>query len=133
MMIHISRDGQQFGPYPIETARQMLAQGQLQPSDLAFQEGGQEWMPLGQLLGTQGDEMETYNRVAETVGGPSFRLKDNLIQGIVVVAGTGISAVVGLLMGGTQGLLMGLLGGLVVFGLGSGVVLMVMRMFKKGE
>ena len=71
--------------------------------------------------------------VAETVGGPSFRLKDNLIQGIVVVVGTGISAVVGLLMGGTQGLLMGLLGGLVVFGLGSGVVLMVMRMFKKGE
>ena len=45
----------------------------------------------------------------------------------------GISAVLGLLMGGTQGLLMGLLGGLVVFGLGSGVVLMVMRMFKKGE
>ena len=32
-----------------------------------------------------------------------------------------------------MGLLMGLLGGLVVFGLGSGVVLMVMRMFKKGE
>ena len=51
MMIHISRDGQQFGPYPIETARQMLAQGQLQPGDLAFQEGGQEWMPLGHFRG----------------------------------------------------------------------------------
>jgi len=111
----------------------MLGQGQLLPGDLAFQEGGQEWVPLGQLLGVQGEGMETYNRVAETVGGPSFRLKDNLIQGIVVVAGTGISMVVGLLMAGTQGLLMGLLGGLVVFGLGSGVVLMVMRMLKKGE
>ncbi len=112
----------------------MLGQGQLLPGDLAFQEGGQEWVPLGQLLGAQGEGgMESYNRVAETVGGPSFRLKDNLVQGIVVVAGTGISAVVGLLMGGTQGLLLGLLGGLVVFGLGSGVVLMVMRMFKKGE
>ena len=114
MMIHISHDGQQIGPYPIETARQMLGQ----------------W----QLLGAQGEGgMESYNRVAETVGGPSFRLKDNLVQGIVVVAGTGISAVVGLLMGGTQGLMLGLLGGLVVFGLGSGVVLMVMRLFKKGE
>ena len=89
----------------------MLGQGQLLPGDLAFQEGGQEWVPLGQLLGVQGEGMETYNRVA----------------------GTGISMVVGLLMAGTQGLLMGLLGGLVVFGLGSGVVLMVMRMFKKGE
>ena len=29
--------------------------------------------------------------------------------------------------------MLGLLGGLVVFGLGSGVVLMVMRLFKKGE
>ena len=110
----------------------MLGQGQLLPGDLAFQEGGQEWVPLGQLLGAQGEGgMESYNRVAETVGGPSFRLKDNLVQGIV--AGTGISAVVGLLMGGTQGLMLGLLGGLVVFSLGSGVVLMVMRLFKKGE
>ena len=82
----------------------MLGQGQLLPGDLAFQEGGQEWVPLGQLLGVQGEGgMETYNRVAETVGGPSFRLKDNFVQGIVVVAGTGISAVVGLLMGELRG------------------------------
>lgn len=133
MPIFISREGQQFGPYPEADARQMMASGQLLPGDLAVREGEQNWVPLEQLLGPGQGGLESYNRVAETVGGPSFRLKDNLIQGIVVLAGTGISAVVGLLMGGTQGLMVGLLGGLVVFGLGSGVVLMVMRWFKKGD
>lgn len=88
---------------------------------------------LEQWLGARGDTLETCNRVAATLGGPSLRLKDNLIQAIVVVASTGISAVVGLLMNGTGGLVIELLGGLVIFGLGSGVVLMVMRLPKKGE
>ncbi len=38
-----------------------------------------------------------------------------------------------LVMGPGMGLVLGLLAGLVLFGLGSGVVLMVMRLFKKGK
>ncbi len=35
----------------------------------------------------EGDTLENYNRVAETVGGLSLRKKDNMIQAIVVVGG----------------------------------------------
>ena len=50
-MIHISRDGQSFGPYTVEEARAYLAEGSLAPSDMAWQEGAAEWVPLEQLVG----------------------------------------------------------------------------------
>lgn len=124
MQIHISRDGQQYGPYPEEQARQMVAAGQLLVNHYAMGEG---------------DTLENYNRVAETVGGLSLREKDNMIQAIVVVGGTTLCSLIGvvmgpiLVMGVGMGLVLGLLAGLVLFGLGSGVVLMVMRLFKKGK
>ena len=124
MQIHISCDGQQYGPYPEEQARQMVAAGQLLVNHYAMGEG---------------DTLENYNRVAETVGGLSLREKDNMIQAIVVVGGTTLCSLIGvvmgpiLVMGAGMGLVLGLLAGLVLFGLGSGVVLMVMRLFKKGK
>ena len=132
MLIHVNRNGQAFGPYTEEQARAMLANGQLLAGDLALAEGGQQWEPLGQLLGGEGG-METYNRVSETVGGLSLRKNDNIIQAIVVVAGTALSTGVGFALEGANGAFVGVLGGLVVFGLGSGVVLMVLRWFKKGS
>lgn len=51
MMIHISRDGQSFGPYTVEEARAYLVEGSLAPSDMAWQEGAAEWVPLEQLVG----------------------------------------------------------------------------------
>lgn len=39
MQIHVSREGQQYGPYPEEQARQMLASGQLLVNDFAMREG----------------------------------------------------------------------------------------------
>ena len=50
MEIHISRDGQQSGPYTLEDAQQYLANGQLLATDLAWHEGAADWMPLDQLL-----------------------------------------------------------------------------------
>lgn len=50
MQIHISRDGQQSGPYTIEDARQYLANGQLLANDLAWHKGAADWVPLSQLL-----------------------------------------------------------------------------------
>ena len=139
MQIHISRAGQQYGPYPEEQARQMLAAGQLLVNDYAMREGDTQWVPLEQLLGAGKGTMENYNRVAETVGGLSLRKKDNMIQAIVVVGGTALCSLIGVVMGPIlgmgvgMGLVLGLLAGLVLFGLGSGVVLMVMRLFKKGK
>jgi len=49
MQIFIHRDGRQFGPYSADQVRQMLAEGELKPDDLAWHEGLTDWQPLGSL------------------------------------------------------------------------------------
>ncbi len=51
MEIHITRKGEQHGPYPEASAREMLAAGQLLPTDLAWHAGADGWKPLSELLG----------------------------------------------------------------------------------
>ena len=51
MNIYITRNGEQHGPYPEATARQLLAEGQLLPADLAWHEGADGWKPLSEVLG----------------------------------------------------------------------------------
>ena len=53
MMIHISRDGEQFGPYTLEDANAYLAQGSLLPTDQAWYEGTVDWMPITEVPGIQ--------------------------------------------------------------------------------
>jgi hypothetical protein len=52
MQIYIHRDGQQYGPYPIEEARDHIASGSLHANDLAWHEGAPDWAPLAQVVGT---------------------------------------------------------------------------------
>ncbi len=49
--IHITRKGEQHGPYPEASAREMLAAGQLLPTDLAWHAGADGWKPLSEVLG----------------------------------------------------------------------------------
>ena len=51
--IHITRQGAQYGPYPESIVKDMLAEGQLLPTDLAWYEGAESWQPLQELLGTK--------------------------------------------------------------------------------
>jgi len=51
MMIHVMRDGQQFGPYTLEDANAYLAQGTLLPTDQAWYEGAPDWVLLTQVPG----------------------------------------------------------------------------------
>ena len=53
MMIHVMRDGQQFGPYTLEDLNSYLAQGTLLPTDQAWWEGAPAWVPMGQVPGVQ--------------------------------------------------------------------------------
>ena len=50
-MIHISRDGDQFGPYSPEQVQEYLASGQLLPTDLAWYEGAADWVPVTEIAG----------------------------------------------------------------------------------
>jgi hypothetical protein len=86
--------------------------------------------------GADEDAFEQYHAIAETVGFmPSIRLRDNIIQGAVVAAGTVIGALVGWITG--QSILAAAFGGgigFALFGILSGVVLMVIgwiRLLKK--
>ena len=50
MLIHVSRDGQQFGPYTPEDVQAYLADGSLLSTDLGWVEGTAAWVPLPQLV-----------------------------------------------------------------------------------
>ena len=51
MPIHISRGDESSGPYSLEEVQAYLDQGLLLPTDLAWQEGMEDWVPLSELLG----------------------------------------------------------------------------------
>lgn len=72
------------------------------------------------------DPLRDYQRVAETVGGPSLRARDNLIQAGVVLVCTASGAVTGYLAAGTAGALGGGIGMMILSTLVSGLVLMVL-------
>ena len=53
MMIHVMRDGQQFGPYTLEDLNAYLAQGSLLSTDQAWWEGAPAWVAMDQVPGVQ--------------------------------------------------------------------------------
>ena len=50
MGIHVSKDGQQFGPYSLEELKSYLESGQFAANDFGLSEGGTEWQQLGEML-----------------------------------------------------------------------------------
>ena len=60
MNLYVSRDGQTFGPYTVEQAKEFLHSGQLLATDFALYEGESEWKNLGVLLG-QNERVITTN------------------------------------------------------------------------
>ena len=51
MLIHVNRDGQDFGPYIIEDLNAYLVQGSILSTDLAWYEGAAGWLPMDQVPG----------------------------------------------------------------------------------
>jgi hypothetical protein len=47
--IHVSRDGQNFGPYSLEQARYYVQSGQILPTDWAWYEGARDWAPVSHI------------------------------------------------------------------------------------
>ena len=57
MQVHIDRNGKRFGPYSIEDINAYLANGTLLPTDLAWQDGMTDWLPLPQVPGVQAGDL----------------------------------------------------------------------------
>ena len=51
MNILVNRDGNHLGPYTYDQASQLLADGKLQAWDIAWPDGGREWVTLSQIDG----------------------------------------------------------------------------------
>ena len=51
MNILVNRDGDHLGPYTYDQASQLLADGKLQAWDIAWPDGGREWVTLDQIDG----------------------------------------------------------------------------------
>ena len=51
MQIHIDRQGQRFGPYSLEQVNQYLAAGNVLPTDIAWQDGMVDWVPVTAIPG----------------------------------------------------------------------------------
>ncbi|SVE58063.1 uncharacterized protein METZ01_LOCUS510917, partial [marine metagenome] len=49
--IHVSRDGQRFGPYLIQEVKDYLKAGNLRFSDLVWYDGVDGWVPLSKVSG----------------------------------------------------------------------------------
>ena len=54
MLLHFDRDGDPFGPYPLEEAREYLKRGEILPTDQAWFEGAADWMPVMEVPGMIG-------------------------------------------------------------------------------
>ena len=51
MQIHVTHNGQQYGPLALEEVNAHLAAGQFSPDDLAWWEGATEWVPITTVPG----------------------------------------------------------------------------------
>tara|TARA_A100001037_G_C15019713_1_gene575732 strand:+ start:127 stop:1068 length:942 start_codon:yes stop_codon:yes gene_type:complete len=51
VQVHIDRNGERFGPYSLEEVNAYLANGTLLPTDLAWQDGMADWLPVSQISG----------------------------------------------------------------------------------
>ena len=49
MQIHVTRDGQQFGPYSVEQVRELLGRGSLLTTDWVWYDGLPEWVQILQI------------------------------------------------------------------------------------
>jgi VIT1/CCC1 family predicted Fe2+/Mn2+ transporter len=78
--------------------------------------------------------LETYNTIAEIVGGiPSLRLKDNIIQAIGIAVVTCLSVIFGAALGGIAGAIVAAILGLIASTLISGFVLMIVGLIRAAK
>ena len=111
MMIHISRDGQQFGPYTLEDVQVHLASGALLATDQAWYDGAPAWMPLDQVPGVSAqpafaaapdlnDPLAAANPAVAAAGVASSAAAKGSKKKIVIIAGSvvGVGAIAAVLL-----------------------------------
>lgn len=75
ILVHISRDGQQFGPYKLADVQGYLMTGDLHPSDMAWHEGLPDWITLRSL--TSGPQKPLTHASHQTTDSPNNPLSNS--------------------------------------------------------
>jgi len=91
IMIHVMRDGQQFGPYTLEDLNAYLAQGSLLPTDQAWWEGASAWVPMDQVPGVQLPGMPTVAQAPTQVAADPMGVANPEVAAIQAEAVTGVA------------------------------------------
>jgi GYF domain 2 len=72
MLYHLTRGGQNYGPYTIEDLRRYVASGNVLLSDLAKSDEMTAWAPVSQVLGTQPAPAGGFAPPAPGYGAPGY-------------------------------------------------------------
>ena len=90
MLIHIHRNGEQFGPYTLEDLNSYLAQGALLPTDQAWWEGGPGWVSMDQVPGVLLPGGSSNAVVAPTEGRRSKLMIAGIVSSVLVLGALGV-------------------------------------------
>jgi hypothetical protein len=96
MQFYIHRNGQKIGPYTPDEVRSSLAAGSVQPNDLAWHEGAEDWLPLTSIpgLGSDGPPAIPRQIIPPPPSAPTSGLAiASLVLGIASILSSGLTAV----------------------------------------
>lgn len=89
MLYHVSRNGQNYGPYTLEDLRKYVASGNVLPTDLAKSDDMPEWLPVSHVLGMAPAPLPAYQQSpAPASGAPYLAIypdAPNLSWGLVLL------------------------------------------------
>jgi hypothetical protein len=74
-LIHISRNGQQEGPFNINQIQQMLSDGNIARYTLAWKDGLSEWVPLSEVLDSLPPEVPDVKPTPPAPTAPAINIK----------------------------------------------------------
>ena len=94
MLIHIQRDGEQFGPYTLEDLNTYLAQGTLLPTDLAWWDGAPGWVSMSEVPGVAIHGVVATNATAPLSKAGGWKKPAIIIPTVVGVLGVAVGAMV---------------------------------------
>lgn len=94
MLIHIQRDGEQFGPYTLEDLNTYLAQGTLLPTDLAWWDGAPGWVSMSEVPGVAIHGVVATNATAPVSKAGGWKKPAIIIPTVVGVLGVAVGAMV---------------------------------------
>ena len=94
MLIHIQRDGEQFGPYTLEDLNTYLAQGTLLPTDLAWWDGAPGWVSMSEVPGVAMHGVVATNATAPVSKAGGWKKPAIIIPTVVGVLGVAVGAMV---------------------------------------